>query len=251
MDGFNWHSEPPRKKRRAAGWWRMPVFATAVAACLATGIMLVISGSESHPPRPGPVPVAQFAIAPRMLAKLPPLKHGEVTVSGVSPGRSGEHCLISIARSHLVIPSLCIDGPIVPAYQQSGGALAIPYNVHEIGMWNGGAQLAGPHGRPLRKGTTLLAGHVNYYGQGNGTLYNLYRVQPGAIVYTSDASGRVTRWRVTKLVVVLKSQLPSWAYAGTSGPRMLVMVTCGGPLDYIRGYGYSYRDNVIAVAVPS
>jgi hypothetical protein len=32
---------------------------------------------------------------------------------------------------------------------------------------------------------------------------------------------------------------------------MLVMVTCGGPLDYIQGYGYSYRYNVIAVAVPS
>jgi len=44
--------------------------------------------------------------------------------------------------------------------------------------------------------------------------------------------------------------LPPWVFAGTSGPRRLVMVTCGGSLDYIPGYGYSYRNNVIAVAVP-
>jgi hypothetical protein len=45
--------------------------------------------------------------------------------------------------------------------------------------------------------------------------------------------------------------LPPWVFAGTSGPRRLVMVTCGGSLDYIPGYGYSYRNNVIAVADPS
>ena len=139
----------------------------------------------------------------------------------------------------------------MPAYQQRGGALAIPDNVHEVAMWNGGAKLTGPAGHPLREGTTLLAGHVDYYGQGNGTLYNLYQIQPGAIVYASDANGQVTRWRVTNLVTVLKSQLPLWAFAGPTGPRRLVMVTCGGPLDYLSGYGYSYRDNVLAVAVPS
>jgi hypothetical protein len=30
-----------------------------------------------------------------------------------------------------------------------------------------------------------------------------------------------------------------------------VIVTCGGPVDYVQGYGYSYRDNVIAAAVPA
>jgi hypothetical protein len=118
-------------------------------------------------------------------------------------------------------------------------------------MWNHGAQLYGPGGKPLKKGTTLLAGHINYFGQGTGTLYNLYEVQPGAIVYASDASGYLTRWHVTRLAVVLKSELPSWVFAGTAGPRKLVIVTCGGPVQYTRGYGYSYRDNVIAVAVPA
>jgi hypothetical protein len=30
-----------------------------------------------------------------------------------------------------------------------------------------------------------------------------------------------------------------------------VLVTCGGPVDYVAGYGYSYRDNVIVTAVPA
>lgn len=251
MDIFDWHEPPARRPARKATWWHMPLFAVAVAACLAGGAVLIVDGSRSQPPKAAPLPVAQFAIAPGMLGKLPPLRQARVTVSGVVLGRPGERCRISIARSRLAIPSLCINGPVVPTYQQRGGALVIPDNVHEVAMWNGGAQLSGPAGKPLRKGTTLLAGHVDYYGQGNGTLYNLYRIQPGAVVYASDASGHVTRWRVTRLVVVLKSQMPLWAFAGTTGPRRLVMVTCGGPLDYIRGYGYSYRDNVIAVAVPS
>ncbi|WP_051450157.1 class F sortase [Actinospica robiniae] len=111
-------------------------------------------------------------------------------------------------------------------------------------------QLSGPNGRPPNQGTTLLAGHVDYTGQGTGTLYDLYRVQPGTLVYASDASGHVPRWRVTGLTVVSKTELPSWVFAGTAGPRKLVIVTCGGPVDYVPGYGNTYRDNVIATAVP-
>ena len=251
MDIFDWPEPPPRPARDKPAWWRMPLFVMAVASCLAGGTVLIISGSRSHPPKAAPLPVAQYAIAPGTLGKLPPLRQDKITVNGVVPGQPGEHCRISIGRSHLVIPSLCIDGPIVPTYQQRGGALVIPGNVHEVALWNGGAPLSGPGGKPVRQGTSLLAGHVNFYGQGNGTLYNLYQIRPGAVVYASDAAGQVTRWRVTQLVVVLKSGLPPWAFAGPTGPRRLVMVTCGGSLDYIPGYGYSYRNNVIAVAVPS
>jgi hypothetical protein len=40
-------------------------------------------------------------------------------------------------------------------------------------------------------------------------------------------------------------------FAGPAGARRLVIVTCGGPVEYSRGTGYSYEDNVIAVAVPA
>jgi hypothetical protein len=222
-----------------------------VIACLAGGTALIISGSSSHRPRAAPLPVKQFAIKPSTLGGLPPLRQGRVIVTGADPGWPGKPCRVPVIRSHLVIGSLCINAPILPVYQRPNGSLVIPYDVHEIGMWDGGAQLTSPDGKPLRQGATLLVGHVDYAGQGNGTLYDLYQVQPGAIVYASDASGHVTRWRVTSLTVVLKSELPSWVFAGQTGPRKLVIVTCGGPVDYVQGYGYSYRDNVIAVAVPA
>lgn len=225
---------------------RLPLFALAVAAALLGGAALIVTGSRSHPPQAAPLPTRQFALDPGALGKPPPGPGGIG-----ADGRPGESCSTPVTRSHLVIASVCVDGLIVPTYQQADGALAIPHDVHEIGMWHGGAQLSGPGGAPLNQGTTLLAGHVDYLGQGPGSLYNLYLVQPGAPVYTSDAAGHITRWRVTSLAVVLKSELPSWVFAGRSGPRKLVIVTCGGPVEYIPRHGNAFRDNVIATAVPA
>jgi hypothetical protein len=156
--------------------WLLPLFAFMVVTCLVGGTMLIISGAMSDPPRAAPLPARQFAIKPGAFSRLPPLKHGTITATGWS----GKSCSIPVTRSHLVIASLCINAPVVPAYQQRDGTLMIPPDVHEIGMWNGGAQLSGPGGTPLQQGTTLLAGHVDYAGQGIGALYNLYQATPTA-----------------------------------------------------------------------
>jgi hypothetical protein len=232
-----------------SGGWRARIFAAGVIGALVGGSALIISGVRPHPPSAAPLPARQFAIDPGALGALPPLKQGTLTITDA--GSDGKPCSIPVTKSHLVIASLCVNGAIVPTYQQSDGALAIPYDVHQVGIWNGGAQLSSPAGQPVSHGTTLMAGHVDYFGQGAGALYNLYRAEPGAIVYAADAAGHVTRWRVTGLTVVLKSQLPSWVFAGTAGPRRLVIVTCGGPVEYSPQYGNSYRDNVIATAVPA
>lgn len=225
---------------------RARLFVIAVVGALVAGAVLIVSGAKSHPPTAAPLPARQFAIDPGALGRLPALRQGTITATGWD----GRPCAIPVTRSHLVIASLCVNGAIVPTYQQRDGALAIPHDVHQVGMWNGGAQLSRPGGQPVSQGTTLLAGHVDYFGQGAGALYNLYRAAPGAIIYAADAAGHVTRWRVTGLAVVLKSQLPSWVFAGTSGPRKLVIVTCGGPVEYSPQFGNTYRDNVIATAVP-
>ncbi len=74
--------------------------------------------------------------------------------------------------------------------------------------------------------------------------------QPGAVVYVADPAGSVTRWRVVGLDVVIKAALPKSVFAGPTGPRQLVLVTCGGPIRNIPGVGNTYRDNVIVTAVP-
>jgi len=64
--------------------------------------------------------------------------------------------------------------------------------------------------QPQPEGTTLLAGHVNDVAQGNGTLHDLYKVEPGALVYVADPAGAVTRWRVVGLDVAVKAAPGSW-----------------------------------------
>jgi hypothetical protein len=159
--------------------------------------------------------------------------------------------VLRIAAARVVVPSLCMAAPIVPVRQDARRALVIPHDVHTVGLWVGGAPVLSASHRPLRRGTTLLVGHVNYAGQGNGAFYNLSQARPRALVYLADAAGRVTRWRVTALRIVSKARLPHSVFAGRLGPRRLVLVTCGGPISYVPGVGYHYRDNVIVTATPA
>lgn len=220
-----------------------------VVCALAGGVLLIVRGAQSHEPQAAPLPSNTFEVPPDQLppVSLPPLNPAvPPTVRGTTPAG----CALPVAPAHVVIGSLCMSGPIVSTETTNGGVLVIPPDVQRIGLWNNGAQIADPTGALLTEGTTLLAGHVNDFDQGNGTFYDLYKVEPGAIVYVSDAAGHVSRWRVAGLSVVVKAALPKWVYAGPTGPRKLALVTCGGPIEHVPGGGNTYRDNVIVTAVP-
>jgi hypothetical protein len=125
--------------------------------------------------------------------------------------------------------------------------MIIPTDVQQVGRWEGGANLGDP------KGTVLIAGHVNYAGQGPGALYNIYRIQPGAVIVTNDHSGVRHSWRVVSLESVNKQALPAGIFT-RAGARRLVVVTCGGELLHVDGPngGYNtYENNVIVQAVPA
>jgi hypothetical protein len=230
------------------------VIAPVLVAAAAAGVALIVSGAQSHPPDPAPLPDRTYSVD---VGALPPLAQPLATSGATVTARRDKHsaapaaCTETLARAHVVVPSLCLDGPVDRMDTSRDGALAIPADVHRVGIWSGGQQITDRDGAPLQHGTTLLAGHVNYVGQGNGAFYNLYRAKPGATVYLVDTAGHVTRWRITALDVVIKSALPKWLFAGTAGPRRLVLVTCGGPIIHVAGYGNTYRDNVIATAVPA
>ncbi len=234
----------PTPRRRGPG--QLVAFLLIVAA-LVGGVVLVVKGSQSHEPAAAPMPSNTFAMPPGELPPLalPPLAAGDTPT--VADGK----CTIPVAPAHLVVGSVCINGPVVPTAVEPDGALIIPKDVHQIGMWDKGAPIAGPARQPITAGTTLLAGHVNDVDQGNGTMHDLYKVEPGAVVYVADPAGDVTRWRVVGLDVVVKAALPKWLFAGPEGPRKLALVTCGGPIEKIPGVGNTYRDNVIVTAVPA
>lgn len=122
------------------------------------------------------------------------------------------------------------------------GVLTPPDDVSTVGLWIDGAAL------DAEEGTTLIAGHVNLAGQGNGALFNLASMQPGDMVSTSDSEGRATSWRVTRVVDRPKADgIEESVLDGPTGPRKLAIVTCGGDLRSKNGIG-DYADNVYLYA---
>jgi hypothetical protein len=141
-----------------------------------------------------------------------------------------------VVADHLVIPSLHVDA-LVRTTSIVDHELVIPGDVHDVGEW----------GRKVNAGTTILAGHVNWVGQGLGALGGLANIPPGATVYLSNRAGVVSVWSVVSLRAVSKLDLPETLFA-SGGARRLVLVTCGGAFDAAT---HQYADNVLATAVPA
>lgn len=124
------------------------------------------------------------------------------------------------------------------------GVLTPPDDVRNVGIWIDGAPL------DSATGTTLIVGHVNLIGQGNGALFELGSIQPGEVIRTSDATGTPTSWRVTMVATRPKDAgVEESVFAGPGGQRRLAVVTCGGELQFENGIG-DYSDNVYLYADP-
>jgi len=139
------------------------------------------------------------------------------------------------------IPALGVDAPVLPE-APVGGELSIPPDVHDVG-WD--EQTAVP-GQP---GVALLAGHVNWVGQGLGALGGIGQLVPGDLVRL-DWGGRVTTWVVSARPQLSPNTEVHPQLFLLSGPPRLALVTCGGPFTETPAGG-SYADNVIVWAVPA
>lgn len=95
-------------------------------------------------------------------------------------------------------------------------------------------------------GAILLAGHVDSARSGAGAFYGLEGARAGDSVSVTSSDGKTRRYSVTSMRRVRKGALPAGIFS-RSGPRRLVLVTCGGPFDAARGV---YRDNIIVTARP-
>lgn len=185
--------------------------------------------SSSDPAAPPPV-AAGVVESPS--AAVP----GTADPSAVEPDPVG-----NFSPGTLTMDRISITAPIVEATVPDG-VLTPPEDVSKVGIWMGGAPL------DSKTGTTLLAGHVNMAGQGNGALFDLSLMKPGDLLKTTDSGGVVTQWRVTRVVDRPKADgVEESVLDGPAGPRKLAVVTCGGELDYANGVG-NYEDNVYVYA---
>ncbi len=143
-------------------------------------------------------------------------------------------------KNTLSIPAQAVTAPISAQHVDSRGYLGIPADVHDVGYYTGGGPLDG------RTGDLVVAGHVNYVGQGAGALGRIGSLKIGDALITRGSTVP-QGWRVTGLTSYLKSDgLPASMFSAT-GRRELTLVTCGGTLDRRAG---SYLSNVVVIAVP-
>lgn len=100
------------------------------------------------------------------------------------------------------------------------------------------------------RGSTVVAGHVNFANGSLAPMAGLARVAIGSPVFVTDTLGVEYRYRVVRLQNSPKTAL-SPATFDADGPAQLILMTCdqNSPLSAIGGI-VQYTDNTVATAVP-
>ncbi|MFC4591888.1 class F sortase [Sphaerisporangium corydalis] len=222
--------EPASSATVTAGGRRTAAI-VALPALIAAGVILVVvGGTRRAEPPPAPLPdpapgAAAKAAAPRSHGERPAVRH--------QPG---------LRASSIRVPALGVTARIGRA-EVEDGVLVPPRVPGEVGMWAGSAPLE------AATGEVTIAGHVSWGGMAPFAFRRLARLRPGQLIYTADAHGRQSAWRVTEVTALSKrAGTDPTAFAGPAGPRRLVLITCGGAFD---ASARSYDDNVYVFAVPA
>lgn len=96
------------------------------------------------------------------------------------------------------------------------------------------------------QGTTLIASHVAWTKRYRGALYTMATdVKQNQLIWVKGFDGSLSTWRVNGMWFAEHQAFPE-DYFSATGPRRLVLTTCGGR---VNDYGY-YQQNVFLVAEP-
>lgn len=97
---------------------------------------------------------------------------------------------------------------------------------------------------PGQRGNTVLVGHVDTY-RGPAVFYNLYQLRAGDHIYFRLGAHGYARYTVRSIHEVSKRSFPANQIFGDTHAKMLWLITCGGPFDYLT---HHYLDNIIVSA---
>lgn len=96
------------------------------------------------------------------------------------------------------------------------------------------------------EGTTFIASHVAWTKRHRGALYTMATdVSQNELIWVKGFDGSLSTWRVSGMWVAEHQAFPE-DYFSPTGPRRLVLTTCGGR---VNSYG-CYQQNVFLVAEP-
>jgi len=131
--------------------------------------------------------------------------------------------------------------PIDPVGVAPDGQMEIPEDALRAGWYRYAASPA------AEAGAVVVAAHAGSFVTPRGPLYDLRNARQGHLVELTDAAGVTTTWEVTAVEQLGKVTIDFSRYFDRSGPRRLVLITCGGRWDAAR---QSYDDNIIVTAEP-
>lgn len=125
---------------------------------------------------------------------------------------------------------------------------ALPSSALSSNTVQSGTQTSSAHAVSMTggEGTTFIASHVAWTKRHRGALYTMaIDVKQNQLIWVKGFDGSLSTWRVSGMWVAEHQAFPE-DYFSATGPRRLVLTTCGGR---VNSYGY-YQQNVFLVAEP-
>lgn len=207
--------------------WRNRVALTVVLLFGAAGAAACVL---AFTPQPAPPPAPQAPVLAPFTAAGPDTYTGPAEIPGLPPDT-------------LSIPGVDLKIVLVDKGRDSTGHLVIPES-SKAAHYTGSAAVCSA------KGSTLLAGHVNFPDGSLAPMASLVRVTKGMPLYVSDKSGVTCRYKIIGLESLAKTSLPANIFA-TEGPPLLRVITCdlASPFMPIAGHA-QFADNTVATAIP-
>jgi LPXTG-site transpeptidase (sortase) family protein len=193
-----------------------------------------VAGTSQPAPVATPDPTSERTIA----APLPEKTFTEADKDVYTPPTDAAS--IALTPMSLSIPSVGIKTSIVSGGEHNG-SMILPES-SKVAIYTAAAPLT------AEKGSTVIAGHVNFADGSAGALGPLHKISKGAPVYATDAEGNVRKYKVTTMSVLNKQALPTEIFR-TAGDRQIVIVTCGGDVEKVNGV-YVYTHNLVVTADP-
>ena len=144
------------------------------------------------------------------------------------------------APTRLTIDRLDIDMPVRPVGVARDGEMALPRTPAELGWYRFGARPGDS------RGATVLAAHLDMPGYGVGPIAAVERLRRGDILVVRSG-GTTTRYAVSDVRSIRKSQLDLPALFSRNGAPVLHLLTCAGAFDR---EARAYDRNVVVTATP-
>jgi hypothetical protein len=147
---------------------------------------------------------------------------------------------IAPAPTRFTIERLGIDMPVRPVGVARDGEMALPRTPADVGWYEYGPRPGDP------RGATVLAAHLDMPGYGTGPIAAIEDLRRGDVVIVRSG-GMTTRYAVSDVRSIRKSQLDLAALFARDGAPVLHVVTCGGTFD---PEARRYDRNVVVTATP-